>query len=162
MFRHSFFLSLLRNSPTRGYASGLLRFQDLTHLCYNQWQLPFSKSITAVNAKHTLGRTPTDKWSTRHTGSTTYTTHNTQQTNIHALSRIRTHNPSNRAAADPRLQGHQDGYFVTNSHFVFKHISVTGAYLFGYLWYLPGRHDDGGGILSSSVRSLPECPCQRL
>jgi len=35
-------------------------------------------------------------------------TQHSQQTDIHALSRIRTHNPSKRAAADPRLRPRGD------------------------------------------------------
>jgi len=40
-------------------------------------------------------------------------TQHTQQTDIHAPSRIQTHNPSNRAAASPylRLRGHWDRQF---------------------------------------------------
>ena len=57
----------------------------------------------------TVSRTPLDEWSAR--GRDLYlTTQHSQQTNIHALGGIRTHDLSRRAAADlrPRPRGHWD------------------------------------------------------
>jgi hypothetical protein len=53
-------------------------------------------------------RTRLDKWSARRKGF--YPHRTTQETNFHALSRIRTHDPVNQAAADLRLRlrGHWD------------------------------------------------------
>ena len=42
-------------------------------------------------------------------------TQHSQQTDIHAPSRIRTHNPSNRAAADPRLRPRVDWNWPQNA-----------------------------------------------
>jgi len=44
----------------------------------------------------------------RRRGRYLYNTHQTQTTNIHALSGIRTCNPSNRVATDLRLRPHGD------------------------------------------------------
>ena len=51
----------------------------------------------------TVGRTPLDEWTARQR-DLYLTTHNTQQSNIHALGGIRTHDLSERAAADLRLK----------------------------------------------------------
>jgi len=47
-------------------------------------------------------------WTSDHRDAETSdnTTHNTQQTNIHASGGTRTHNPTKRAAVDPRLRPH--------------------------------------------------------
>jgi hypothetical protein len=59
--------------------------------------------------RNTVGRIPLDEWSARRR-DLYLTTHNTQQTNIHAPGGIRTHDLSRRAAADLRLRprGHWD------------------------------------------------------
>jgi hypothetical protein len=81
-----------RNSPPSGAtASSLTRFLDHTR-------------------RHTtVGRTPLDEWSAENR-DLYLTKHNTQQTNVHAPLGIRTHNPSRRAVANPRLRsrGHWD------------------------------------------------------
>ena len=51
----------------------------------------------------TLGRTPLYEWSARRR-DLYLTTHNTHKTDIQAPGGIRTHNPSKRAVADPRLR----------------------------------------------------------
>ena len=58
-----------------------------------------------ITLRHTkVGRTLLDEWSARRR-DLYLTTHNTQQqTDIHAPGGIRTHNPSKRSAADPRLR----------------------------------------------------------
>ena len=60
----------------------------------------------------TFGRTPLDEWSAQRR-DLYQTTHNSQQTDIHAPGGIRIHNPSNRTAADLRLRrhGHCDRLF---------------------------------------------------
>jgi hypothetical protein len=65
-----------------------------------------------VTLRHTtLGKTPLDEWSDLY-----LTTHNTQETDIHAPGVIRAHNPSKRAAADQTLDraatgnGHNSDY----------------------------------------------------
>jgi hypothetical protein len=59
---------------------------------------------------HTLGRTPLNEWSARRRGRYLHNTKQTQETNIHDFSGIRTRDPSNQAASDLRLrpQGHRD------------------------------------------------------
>jgi hypothetical protein len=51
-----------------------------------------------------------------------YRPYNKHNTNIHVLGGIRTHNPSKRAAADPRLRprGHWDRHVYTLS--IYKHL----------------------------------------
>jgi hypothetical protein len=58
----------------------------------------------------TFGWTPLDEGSARRRGLCLHNTQHSQETNIHALGGIRTHNPSKRAAADLRLRpgGHRD------------------------------------------------------
>ena len=82
-----FFISLWRCDPTRVMASSFLRFLDHTQ------------------RRTIVGRTAMDDWSARRRDLSTwqYTQHS-QQTNIHAPGGIRTHDPSRRAAADPRLR----------------------------------------------------------
>ena len=63
-----------------------------------------------ITFRHTtLSRTPLDEWSARRIDLSDKTQH-LQETNIRAPGRIRTHIPSKRAAADPRLRprGHLD------------------------------------------------------
>jgi hypothetical protein len=56
--------------------------------------------------RHTAGSTPLNEGSARRRARYLHNTQQKQQTNIHALSWIRTRDPSNRAAADPRLRPH--------------------------------------------------------
>jgi len=56
--------------------------------------------------KYTLGWTPLNERSARHQGHCVHNTQQTQETNIHAFSGIRTRNPSNREAADLCLTPH--------------------------------------------------------
>ena len=83
------FSSLWHCGQTRAMVTSFLRFLDHTQ-----------RSIT-------VGRTSLDEWSARRRPD--YTQHSTQ-TDIRAPGGIRTHNPSKRAAADPRLRrrGHWD------------------------------------------------------
>ena len=67
--------------------------------------------ITAASRSHSgtsLGRTPLDEWSARRRDC--LTTHNIHKRQTSLPRRIRTHNLSKRAAADPRLRpsGHWD------------------------------------------------------
>jgi hypothetical protein len=60
--------------------------------------------LQLITLRHTtVGRTPLEEGSARRR-DLYLTTHNTQQTNIHVPGRIRTRNPSNRAAADVLLR----------------------------------------------------------
>jgi hypothetical protein len=52
------------------------------------------------------GRTPLNQWSARRRGRYLRNTQQTEETNIHALSGIRTRDPSKRAAADLGLRLH--------------------------------------------------------
>ena len=73
------------SGPCRARATSLLRFRDYTHT-------------------HTaLGRTPLEERSARRR-DLYLTTQHWQETNIHTPGGIRTHNPSKRTAADPRLK----------------------------------------------------------
>ena len=58
------------------------------------------------------GRTPLDEWSACSSRRYLHNTQQTQQTNIHVLSEIRTPGPSNRASAEPRRRprGHRQRY----------------------------------------------------
>ena len=77
------FVCFWRNSPQWARASSFTWFLDHTQ------------------RRTTVGRNPLDKWSARRR-DLYFTPHNTH--NIHPCNRrIRTHNPSKRAAADPRL-----------------------------------------------------------
>jgi len=51
-------------------------------------------------------RTPLNEWSARRRGRYLHNTHNSQETNIHFLSGIRTRDPSSKAAADLRRRPH--------------------------------------------------------
>jgi len=55
---------------------------------------------------HTPDRTPLNQGTARRWGRYLHVMRQTQQTNIHTLSGIRTRNPSNQAAADLRLRPH--------------------------------------------------------
>jgi len=70
---------------------------------------PHRPGFTIILRHTTLGRTRPDEWSAWRR-DLYVTAHKPQQTGIHALGRIRTHNPSKRVAADPRLRlrGHWD------------------------------------------------------
>jgi hypothetical protein len=59
---------------------------------------------------HTPDRTPLNEWSARFRDRYLHSTQQLEETNIHALSGIRTRYPSNRVAADLcfRLHGHRD------------------------------------------------------
>jgi hypothetical protein len=70
----------------RVLASSVLRFRDHT-----QWH-------------NTVSRTPLDEWSARRRDLYLTNTRHSQQTNIYAPGGILTRNPSNWAAADPRLR----------------------------------------------------------
>jgi len=70
----------------------------------------FFETLRSYSFRHTkLGRTPLDEWSALHK-DIYLTLHNTHEKGIHASGEIRTHNPTRRAAADPRfrLRGHCD------------------------------------------------------
>jgi len=85
------FFFIWRNSPQWARASSFARFLDHTQ------------------RRATVGRTPLDEWSA-HRRDLYLTTHNSQQTNIHALGGIQTYNFSRRAVADLCLRpcGHWD------------------------------------------------------
>jgi len=74
--------------------------------------------------KHTAGRTLLKAGSDRRSGRYVHNTQQTQETNIHALCRIRTHYPKNRATADLRLgpQGYRNRlvscYVVRIEHYL--------------------------------------------
>ena len=61
-----------------------------------------------IRHTHTPGRTPLNEWSARRRDR--YVQHTTKETNIHALSGIRTRDPFNYAFLDLRLRphGHRD------------------------------------------------------
>jgi hypothetical protein len=88
------------------------------------------QTIEASLTHTSYGRTPLDKGSAR-LRDLYLTTHNTQQTDIHAPGEIRTHNHSRRAAADlrlrPRGQWDQHPYsirqFIMYIHFYYKNSS---------------------------------------
>ena len=56
--------------------------------------------LRTIRHTHTHGRTPLDEWSARARGRCLHSTQQTQETNFHAVSRIRTRNPSRQVAAD--------------------------------------------------------------
>ena len=68
------------------------------------------RSFTVTFRNTTLGRTPPDEWSVRRTELWQHTHTHTRQTDIHAVSVIRTRNLNKRAIANPRLRprGHRD------------------------------------------------------
>jgi hypothetical protein len=84
--------TIWRYNPLWFWASSTLRLRHHT-----QWH-------------NTVGSTPLDEWSARRRDLYLTNTQHSQQTNIHAPGRIRTRNPSRRAAADPRFRplGHWD------------------------------------------------------
>jgi hypothetical protein len=81
-----------------------------------------SRFLDHTQRPATVGRTPLDEWSIRRR-DLYLTTHNTQQTNIHAPCGIRTHNLSRRAAEDlrPRPRGHWDRH-MCYIHMCYIHI----------------------------------------
>jgi hypothetical protein len=76
-------------SPNRAQAASFLRFLDQTWLHTHT---------------HTYGNTPLNERSVRLTDRYLHNTERTQETNIHALRGIRTHDPSNRVASYLRLR----------------------------------------------------------
>jgi hypothetical protein len=68
----------------------------------------FLRFLDHIQRRTTVGRTPLDEWSACRR-DLYLTTHNTQQTNVHAPGRIRTHNLSRQAAAVCLL-------FITSGH----------------------------------------------
>jgi hypothetical protein len=67
--------------------------------------------IVAVPRSHTLWhvtpcRTSLNEWSARRRGRYLHNTQQTEETNIHPLSGIRTRDPSNQSASDPRRRPH--------------------------------------------------------
>jgi len=74
----------------------------------------FTRFLDDTQRRNTVGRTPLDSWSVCRR-ELYLTTHNTQQTDIHAPGEIRTHNLSRRAAVDLLLRprGHWDRLFPT-------------------------------------------------
>jgi hypothetical protein len=71
---------------------------------------PYYRGFTITLRHTTLGRTPLEGWSARRKTPLPDNTQHSQPTDIRAPGRIRTHNPSKRAAADPglRQRGHRD------------------------------------------------------
>ena len=65
-----------------------------------------SRSQNLDTHTHTLGRNPLYEWSTRHRGRYLHNIQQTHETNIRALSWIRTLDPSNKAATDLSLRPH--------------------------------------------------------
>jgi hypothetical protein len=79
-----------------------------------------------ITLRHTtLGRTCLDEWPAR-LRDLYPTAHNTQETNIHASDGIRTHNPSKRAGADPRIWplGHWDRCLTEVVNCYFSHVFI--------------------------------------
>jgi hypothetical protein len=80
---------------------------------------------------HTPGRTPLNQWSACRRGRYPHNTQQTQETNIHALGRIRIRDPTNQAAADQRLRPHDhpdrpmDKFNFTYNHVVVCMLSET-------------------------------------
>ena len=111
------FFFMWRCDPTRVMASSFLRFLDHTQ------------------GRTTVGRTPLDEWSARRR-NLYLTTHNTQQTNIHAPGGIRTRDLSKRVAADLRLRPRGYWYrqmFITVriswKYSIYQLILVSGLFL---------------------------------
>jgi len=86
------FLFILTQQPQWARASSFTRFLDHTQ------------------RSTTVGRTPLDEWLARRRDLLPDNTQSSQLTDIHVPGRIRTHNPSKRAAANTRLRprGHWD------------------------------------------------------
>jgi hypothetical protein len=78
---------------------------------------PHYRDFTITLRHITLGRTPLDEWSARRT-DLYLTKHNTHKRDIHVTGGIRTHDPSKRAAADPRLRprGHWERPSLSYKH----------------------------------------------
>ena len=95
---HTFF-SLWCNSPTRAQAASFFRFLDHTQL-------------------NTCGMTSFKKWSARRRCRYLHNTQQTQETNIHVLSGLKTHDPSNRAVANLRLRPHSHRDWLQILHFL--------------------------------------------
>jgi len=85
------FFFLYVNSQHQAWAFSLLRLLDYTQT-------------------HTPGRTPLNRWSVCRRSQYLHSTQHTWEINIHVLSRIQAHDPSNHAALDIhlRLRGHWD------------------------------------------------------
>jgi hypothetical protein len=67
----------------------------------------FFRGFAITHIRHTtLGRTPLDEGSARRRDLYLTTQQHSQETDIHASGGIRTHDPSKRAAVDPRLRRH--------------------------------------------------------
>jgi len=66
--------------------------------------------IAEVPRSHTPGRTPLNEWSARRWVRYLHNTQQTKETNINAISGIRTRNPSGQPTAEIRLRrhGHRD------------------------------------------------------
>jgi hypothetical protein len=81
------------------------------HLGLSRLILKISRSYTIrhthTHTQHKSDSTPLDERSARLKGCYIHNTQPIQETNIHVLSGIRTHNPSNRVAADRRLRPHE-------------------------------------------------------
>ena len=65
---------------------------------------PHYRGFTVTLRHTTLGRTRLDEGSAQRTNLYLHTTQHSQQTDFHVPGGIRTHNPSKRAASDPRLR----------------------------------------------------------
>jgi hypothetical protein len=70
------------------------------------WAFSFRRGFMVTHIRHTtIGRTPLDEGPARRR-DLYLTTQYSQETDIHALGGIRAHDPSKRAAVDPRLRPH--------------------------------------------------------
>jgi hypothetical protein len=78
---------------------------------------------------HTHGWTPLNEWSAHRRDRCLHNTQRTQDTNIHALSGIRTCDPSNRASADLCLRpcGHRDRLLHNLSNIIVRVILIFGS-----------------------------------
>jgi hypothetical protein len=85
-------------------------------------------SLDHTQAHITVGRTPLDEGSARRRDLYLTTHKHSQETNIHARGGLRTHDPSNRSAADVRLRprGHWDRQFGALVH-IFTKMSFDSA-----------------------------------
>jgi hypothetical protein len=84
-----------------------------------------------------------------------------QEWDIHDLGRIRTHNPSIRAAADPRLRprGHWDRHFRSLRMFHISHTFYAILYIFTILNYLHTKHFVLCNTISLCKRGRPFPSC---
>ena len=82
---------------------------------------------------HTHSHTPLNKWSTRRRDRYLHNTQQTQETNIHSLSGIRTCDSNNQEAADPRLRqrGHRMRLIL-----IYPNINITFNNIFKTLMIL--------------------------